>query len=259
LRSDADSTGATVALRPIPAIDLKGGRCVRLYQGRFDRVSLYDASPEDLAGRYLSLGVDWVHVVDLDGARNGQGGNREVIARMAGLARGRIQVGGGIRSRADVEAMLATGAGRVVVGSAAAEQPAEVQDWLAEYGPERLVLAFDVRLDDEGTPWLRTRGWTREAGLSLWDAIERYRSAGLRHVLCTDVARDGAMTGPNLSLYKECASRFAGIDLQASGGVRDLADLEALRDTGATSAIIGKALLDGRITDEEIRSFLRKE
>jgi len=246
-----------MTLMPIPAIDLKGGRCVRLYQGRFDQVSEYEARPEDLAGRYLSLGVDWVHVVDLDGARDGTGGNREIIARMAGLATGRIQVGGGIRKRADVETMLAIGAGRVVVGSTAAERPEEVRGWLEAFGPERLVLAFDVRLDDEGTPWLRTRGWTEDAGLSLWDAIESYRDAGLRHLLCTDVARDGAMTGPNLELYAACAARFPGIAVQASGGVRHLADLEALRATGATDAIIGKALLDGRITDEEIRSFLR--
>jgi phosphoribosylformimino-5-aminoimidazole carboxamide ribotide isomerase len=246
-----------MALTPIPAIDLKEGRCVRLYQGRFDQVSEYEAAPEALAARYLSLGVDWVHVVDLDGARDGAGGNREVIARMAGLARGRVQVGGGIRGRAEVEAMLATGVGRVVIGSAAAELPGEVRQWFDEFGPERLVLAFDIGLDSQGTPWCKTRGWTEDAGLSLWDAIETYSTAGLRHVLCTDVARDGAMTGPNFELYKEISTRFPAIALQASGGVRDLADLEALRATGAAGAIIGKALLDGRITDEEIHSFLQ--
>jgi phosphoribosylformimino-5-aminoimidazole carboxamide ribotide isomerase len=242
---------------PVPAIDLKDGNCVRLYQGRFDQVSQYATRPEDLAGRYLSLGVDWVHIVDLDGARDGKGGNRRVIARMAGLARGRIQVGGGVRGLTDVEALFALGAGRVVIGSAAAEHPGEVREWIQRFGPERLVLAFDVRLDEGGSPWLRTRGWTRDAGLSLWEAIELYRQAGRIRVLCTDVARDGAMTGPNLALYSECARRFPELRLQASGGIRNLADLEALRATGATDAIIGKALLDGRITDEEIRSFLR--
>lgn len=246
-----------MALKPIPAIDLKDGRCVRLYQGRFDQVSQYAADPEELARRYLALGVDWVHVVDLDGARDGAGGNREVIARMARLSRGRVQVGGGIRSHADVAAMLEIGAGRVVIGSAAAERPDDVRRWFAEFGAERLVLAFDVQLDEAGTPWCRTRGWTADAGLSLWDAIALYRDAGLRHLLCTDVARDGAMTGPNLDLYRDCATRFPDIGLQASGGVRDAADLEALRQTGASCAIIGKALLDGRITDEEIRTFLR--
>jgi phosphoribosylformimino-5-aminoimidazole carboxamide ribotide isomerase len=246
-----------MTLIPIPAIDLKEGRCVRLYQGRFDQVSTYEADPAELARRYLALGVEWVHVVDLDGARDGSAGNAKVIARMAGFANGRVQVGGGIRDRAGVDATLALGAGRVVIGSAAAERPEEVRGWFEDLGAERIVLAFDVRLGEDGTPWLRTRGWTEEAGLSLWDAIALYEEAGLRHVLCTDVARDGAMGGPNLDLYSECARRFPGIALQASGGVRDLADLEALRATGASAAIIGKALLDGRITDEEIRSFLR--
>lgn len=244
-------------LKPIPAIDLKAGRVVRLYQGRFDQVSEYPADPEALAAHYRSLGVDWVHVVDLDGARDGAGGNREVVARMAGLARGRIQVGGGIRSRDDVAAMLATGAGRVVIGSTAVERPAEVRGWFGEFGAERLVLAFDVQLDESGVPRCRSRGWTEDAGLSLWNAVEIYRGAGLRQLLCTDVARDGAMTGPNFELYRELTRRYPEIDLQASGGVRDIADVEALRKTGATGAIIGKALLDGRITDEEIRSFLQ--
>ncbi len=246
-----------MALKPIPAIDLKGGRCVRLHQGRFDRLTSYPVAPEELAGRYLSLGVDWIHVVDLDGARDGTAGNRDLVARMAGLARNQIQVGGGIRSHGDVAEVLGLGAGRVVVGSAAAERPDEVRGWLAEFGPERLVLAFDVRLDEHGTPWLRTRGWTADAGVSLWEAIATYQPAGLKHLLCTDVARDGAMGGPNLDLYAACMARFPGLELQASGGIRDLADLEALRATSAAGAVVGKALLDGCITEEEIREFLR--
>jgi phosphoribosylformimino-5-aminoimidazole carboxamide ribotide isomerase len=244
-------------MRPIPAIDLKDGRTVRLFKGRFDQVSEYDFAPEDLAGRYLSLGVDWVHVVDLDGARSGNAGNRETIGRMAALSRGRIQVGGGVRTEADLQALLELGAGRVVVGSTAVEQPEEVMGWLGRYGPERVVVAFDVRLDAAGTPIVLTRGWTKEAGLSLWEALEAFYQAGLEHLLCTDADRDGAMEGPNVELYAECTARFPAVQVQASGGVRHLADLEALRLSGADSAIIGKALLDGRITDEEIRSFLR--
>ncbi|MEJ2523689.1 MAG: 1-(5-phosphoribosyl)-5-[(5-phosphoribosylamino)methylideneamino] imidazole-4-carboxamide isomerase [Gammaproteobacteria bacterium] len=244
-------------MQPIPAIDLKAGRTVRLYKGRFDQVSEYTAAPEDLAGRYLSLGVDWVHVVDLDGARSGEAGNREVISRMAGLSRGRIQVGGGVRTCEDVEALLKLGVGRAVVGSAAAERPEEVRGWLPKVGPARLVLAFDVRLNAAGEPTVLTRGWTEDTGLSLWEALESYLDAGLVHVLCTDADRDGAMEGPNTELYAECVRRFPDLEFQASGGVRHVADLEALRLTGASAAIIGKALLDGRITDEEIRQFSR--
>ncbi|MGD9386822.1 MAG: 1-(5-phosphoribosyl)-5-[(5-phosphoribosylamino)methylideneamino] imidazole-4-carboxamide isomerase [Gammaproteobacteria bacterium] len=244
-------------LKPIPAIDLKDGGCVRLFQGRFDEVSHYARDPVALAARYLSLGVDWVHVVDLDGARAGTGGNRELIGRMAAPVPGQLQVGGGVRTRGDVAALLDLGVGRVVIGSTAAEQPAEVRAWFEEFGADRIVLAFDVRLDADGTPWLRTRGWTEDAGLSLWDAVEAYDGLGPLNVLCTDVARDGAMRGPNQALYAECMRRFPELQLQASGGVRDINDVQALRATGATGAIIGKALLDGRITDEEIRSFLR--
>jgi phosphoribosylformimino-5-aminoimidazole carboxamide ribotide isomerase len=245
-----------MSLQPIPAIDLKDGGCVRLYQGRFDQVSEYTQDPVALAARYLSLGVDWLHVVDLDGARAGAGGNREIIGRMAALAPGQVQVGGGIRERDDVAAVLALQVGRVVVGSTAAERPQEVRAWFEEFGAERIVLAFDVQLDEAGTPWLRTRGWTQDAGLSLWDAIKIYQDLGPLNLLCTDVARDGAMGGPNFELYAECMRRFPDLRLQASGGVRDIGDVAALQPTGASGAIIGKALLDGRITDEEIRSFL---
>jgi phosphoribosylformimino-5-aminoimidazole carboxamide ribotide isomerase len=246
-----------MALQPIPAIDLKDGHCVRLYQGRFDQLSEYPLRPEALVTRYFGLGVECIHVVDLDGARDGASGNRDLIARMAALADNRIQVGGGLRDRADVEACLALGAARAVIGSAAAEHADEVRGWLAEFGAERIVLAFDLKLDADDMPRLRTRGWTRDAGLSLWDALESYGGAGVKHVLCTDIERDGAMSGPNLELYAEMAVRYPGIAIQASGGIRHRADLEALRGTGASAAIIGRALLEGGITDEEIRRFLQ--
>jgi phosphoribosylformimino-5-aminoimidazole carboxamide ribotide isomerase len=246
-----------MALQPIPAIDLKDGGCVRLYQGRFDRLSAYPLRPEALIERYVGLGVECIHVVDLDGARDGVSGNRDLIARMAALAGGRIQVGGGLRDRADVEACLALGAARAVIGSAAAERADEVRGWLADFGAERIVLAFDLQLDADGTPRLRTRGWTRDAGLSLWDAVACFAGAGLKHLLCTDIERDGAMTGPNLELYTELAARYPGMAIQASGGIRHGADLQALRGTGASGAVIGRALLEGGITGEEIRRFLQ--
>jgi phosphoribosylformimino-5-aminoimidazole carboxamide ribotide isomerase len=246
-----------MALQPIPAIDLKDGGCVRLYQGRFDRLSAYPLRPEALIERYVGLGVECIHVVDLDGARDGVSGNRDLIARMAALAGGRIQVGGGLRDRADVEACLALGAARAVIGSAAAERADEVRGWLADFGAERIVLAFDLQLDADGTPRLRTRGWTRDAGLSLWDAVACFAGAGLKHLLCTDIERDGAMTGPNLELYTELAARYPGMAIQASGGTRHGADLQALRGTGASGAVIGRALLEGGITGEEIRRFLQ--
>ena len=154
------------------------------------------------------------------------------------------------------EELLELGVARVVVGSVAVTQPDEVAAWLREFGADRIVLAFDVRLDEGRTPRLATHGWARQTQTSLWDAVERYLPAGLRHVLCTDVARDGALSGPNVALYRECVRRFPGIAWQASGGVSTAADLHALAATGATAVISGRALLEGRLNAEEVEPFL---
>lgn len=240
----------------IPAIDLKDGGCVRLFQGRFDEVTEYPADPVSLALRYAGIGARWVHCVDLDGARDGAAGNLETIRRMAAELPGGLQVGGGIRDRAAAQTLLDAGVGRVVIGSVAAEDPPAVIEWLAELGPERLVLALDVNCE-AGEPMLVSRGWTEQSELSLWRALERYGEAGARHVLCTDVSRDGAFTGPATDLYRACAQRFPDMCFQASGGVRDAADLEALAVTGASAAIVGRALLEGRISEQELEPFLR--
>lgn len=243
-------------MRVIPAIDLKGGRCVRLLKGDFERVTEYEVTPLDLASRYAALGADWIHCVDLDGARDGGAGNLHLLGALAEALPGRIQAGGGIRALDQARGLLALGAGRVVAGSVAAEDPGAACEWLAALGPERLVLALDVAWPEGSEPVLRSRGWTRDTGRVLWDALARYAAAGLAHVLCTEVSRDGAMTGPALALYERCVRRFPGIAFQASGGVRDAADLGALAATGVASAIVGRALLEGRITDEELQPFL---
>jgi len=240
----------------IPAIDLKDGGCVRLFQGRFDAVTEYAADPVSLALRYAALGARWVHCVDLDGARDGAAGNLAPIRRMADELPGVLQVGGGIRDRAAVERLLAAGVGRVVIGSVAVETPATVIEWLADFGPERLVLALDASCKGD-VPMLVTRGWTERSDTSLWQALDDYRAAGARHILCTDVSRDGAFTGPAVDLYTECAQRFPTMGFQASGGVRDAADLAALAGTGASGAIVGRALLEGRISEQEMGPFLR--
>jgi phosphoribosylformimino-5-aminoimidazole carboxamide ribotide isomerase len=241
----------------IPAIDLRGGQCVRLLQGRFDAETVYASDPLEVLERYLAFGARRIHVVDLDGARDGSQGNRAAIGRIVARAgREAVQVGGGIRTRQVAEELFDLGVARVVVGSVAVTQPDEVASWLREFGPERVVLAFDVRLDDGGTPRLATHGWERQTQTSLWDAVERYLPAGLRHVLCTDVARDGALSGPNVELYRHCTRRFPNVAWQASGGVSEAADLDALAATGADSVISGRALLEGRLNAEELAPFL---
>jgi phosphoribosylformimino-5-aminoimidazole carboxamide ribotide isomerase len=245
-------------MRLIPAIDLRDGRCVRLLYGDFARETRYDVDPVELAVQYRELGARWLHVVDLDGAKQGAPVNLDLIRRMRDAAGVDVQLGGGIRTRASLEQALEV-ASRAVIGSLAVSDPELVASWLTELGADRLTLALDVRLEPDGTPLIATHGWTRASTLTLADAIDRYSGAGLRHVLCTDIGRDGALTGPNFALYDECCERWPEIEFQASGGVRDLADLIALMATGVAGTVSGKALLEGRLTPEEIRPFLLGE
>ena len=243
-------------MRLIPAIDLRGGRCVRLLHGNFDRETRYEADADVQLGRYRGMGADWLHLVDLDAARDGSLVNRPLIAALAARQSMSLQVGGGLRDMAAVAQMLQLGATRAVIGSSALTHAAEVRTWLEHFGCERLTLAFDVRLDRAGTPRVATHGWLRQSELSLWEALAPYAGTGLKHVLCTDVGRDGALTGPNVELYRAAVHRHPELQWQASGGIRSADDLHALQSVGAAAAISGKALLEELIPAEELRPFL---
>jgi len=245
-------------MRLFPAIDLKDGRCVRLLRGDFARQTDYPTAPLELARKFEAMGADWLHVVDLDGAREGRidRGNGRLIAQLARESSMRLQVGGGLRTSADVARVLDAGAARAVIGSAALADPAAVRGWMDEFGADRVALAFDVRLDAHGAPCIATHGWQRQSTRSLWEALAEFPAPAPPHVLCTDVARDGALSGPNVALYAEAVRRFPSVAWQASGGIRDAADLQALASCGAAVAISGKALLDDLIPIEELRPFL---
>jgi len=240
----------------IPAIDLRHGRCVRLLKGDFAAETRYEYEPHELLQRYRDIGASWLHVVDLDGARDGTLANRSIVVSLASQSAVKIQVGGGVRSAAVIDDLLRQRVSRVVVGSRAVERPQEVIGWLTQFGAARICLAFDVRHDAGGVPRVRTRGWTQGGELSLWQALEPYLAHGLTHVLCTDIDRDGALSGPSIGLYRECRARYPHIAWQASGGVRDAADLAALDQLGLAAAVSGKALLEERMTSEELRPFL---
>lgn len=240
----------------LPAIDILQGRCVRLYQGDYGTETVYGDNPLQLALSLRALGFTSLHVVDLDGARSGK---QESAAIIRGIVSGSglsVQLGGGIRDADTLRGWLDSGVQRCVVGSVAVEEPQQLRSWIAEFGPDALVPALDVRLTAEGQALLATHGWTRDSGIGLWQCLDGYTGAGLRRVLCTDISRDGALTGPNLELYRQILRRYPGLTLQASGGVRHAADLAALRDAGVHEAISGRALLDGRISKQEIESLL---
>lgn len=243
-------------MRLIPAIDLRAGRCIRLLQGEFEKETVYRDDAVQLAVEYRDLGADWLHVVDLDGAKGEGQDNRALLVELAAVEGLRLQVGGGIRDATFAAELLSRGVERLVVGSLAVTQPQELVRWLQRFGPDKVVLALDVRLDQGGVPMIATHGWRRQSELSLWTLLERFNDHGLIHVLTTDIGRDGALSGPNLGLYQEALKRYPHIDWQASGGIRDGADLEALSALGLAAAISGRALLEKRLTAKELRPFL---
>lgn len=240
----------------IPAIDLMDGRCVRLLRGNFDAQTEYSDDPVSLARDYEAMGFEQLHIVDLDGARSGRQQNAPVIREIVGTIGLSTQLGGGIRDESELEAWLDAGIDRVVIGSLAVVQAARVRDWLASYGGSKIILALDVTFDKNPVPRIATHGWSRASETTLWQCLDDYAGAGLKHVLCTDTGRDGALTGPNLHLYTQLIERYPEILVQASGGVRNVDDLRALEKIGVPAAITGRALLDGRITAGELRSFL---
>jgi len=231
-----------------PAIDLMDGRCVRLSQGRFEEATIYPADPAEALAAFAEAGATWTHIVDLDGAREKSPRQHELIAGLARDARQHLQVAGGFRTRDQLARMFDAGIARVVIGSLAVQEPVTTAAFIHEFGGERITLAFDVRLVD-GTPEVATSGWLESSGKTLWDALALYPDA--RHILVTDIGRDGMMTGPNLELIAGIVARCPSLAVQASGGVASLADLEALRAEGAAAAIVGKALWEQKFGLEE--------
>lgn len=238
-----------MSFEAIPAIDLREGRVVRLKQGDYAQQTTYDAAPRELARRYADAGAQRLHVVDLDGARSGQLANLAVIEAIArdGM---QVQAGGGVREDADVRRLFDAGVARVVVGSVAIREPARVAGWLRGHGAERLVLALDTR-QAEGRWTLPSAGWLQAEARTLDELAPWYAAQGARHLLCTDIERDGMLAGFNLDLYRHLATTVPALALQASGGVRSLDDIRAARAAGAQAVILGRALLEGRFTMAE--------
>ena len=242
-----------------PAIDVREGRVVRLKQGDYAQETRYEADPVALAAAYEAAGATWLHLVDLDAARDGGWTLAPLLARLRGATGLRIQSGGGVRSEADLERLLRAGVERVVIGSVAVKQPDLVSTWLARYGVERITVALDTRVDDRGRWLLPTAGWTQGSGARLEHVLGLFRDAGLRHLLCTDIGRDGMLSGPNVDLYRRIHALAPEIRLQASGGAREARDVIAARDAGCAGIVLGKALLEGRFTLDDAVALLRGE
>lgn len=228
-----------------PAMDLIGGRIVRLRQGRFDEVTTYAVEPAEALRSFAEAGAQWAHVVDLDGAKAGAPAQHELLKALANASTLRLQVAGGVRSADHVAALLEAGASRVVVGSLAVRDPETTVALINRFGADRITLSLDVRIVG-GEPMVATHGWQEDSGRSLWEVAALYPQA--RHLLLTDIGRDGMLEGPNHALLAEAVERLPHLAVQASGGVTSLGDLRQLTTDGA---ILGRAMWEGRLDLKE--------
>lgn len=233
-----------------PAIDVRGGAVVRLLRGDYDQETRYTDDPVTVAEGYARAGARWLHLVDLDAAREGRYTIDEILGRIVERTGLMVQTGGGVRTADDVQRVLDAGATRVVVGSLAVREPETVLGWLERFGPEEITVALDTRIGEDGTWILPVDGWTdvAEGGQDLITCLHRYDGSGLRHVLTTDIGRDGTLGGPNFHLYTALTRSAPHLQLQASGGARNVDDVRSARRTGCSGIILGKALLEGRLS-----------
>jgi phosphoribosylformimino-5-aminoimidazole carboxamide ribotide isomerase len=234
-----------------PAMDLRHGACVRLYQGDYTQTTIYQTDPAQVLQEFIHAGANWIHIVDLDGAQNPQARQDALITALIKQHPVKIQIGGGIRTQEQVKKLLDHGVNRVIIGSLAVQQPETIKTWWHYFGSDHLVLAVDVTLEADGQAYIATQAWQARKQFLLTELLEFYQTAHLKQVLCTDITRDGTLQGPNTALYQQILARFPTLALQASGGVQSLHDIQTLRDEGLAGVIIGKALYE--------KKFLLKE
>ncbi len=237
-------------IEPIPALDILDGRCARLRRGDYRRQSIYDIAPLDLAKQIEDAGLRRLHLVDLDGARQGRVVNWQVLESIADKTSLIIDFGGGLRATEDLECAFKSGAAQVTIGSVALTDRGLFERWLTSFGSERIILAADVRAG-----FVAFHGWQEEGSVSLEELLRDVMTLGVHSVICTDIERDGMLNGPAYDLYRFVRDRFPELRLIASGGVQSIEDVKQLRDAGVHGVIIGKALYEGRISLSELEGL----
>lgn len=234
----------------IPAIDIIDGKCVRLTKGDYAQKKVYDDDPVAVAGEFERLGFKRLHVVDLDGAKAKHIVNEATLKAITGATSLTVDFGGGIKTDEDINRAFAAGAAMVTVGSIAVTHPELFLAWLTKYGPDRLILGADVR---QGK--ISINGWLEDSTVDLLPFLKRYVEAGVKHVLCTEISRDGTLQGPATALYKEIMAEYPQLQLIASGGVGSIDDIKALAVAGIPAVVFGKAWYEGRITPDDIQQL----
>ena len=234
----------------IPAIDIINGKCVRLTQGDYSSVKIYNENPLEVAKEFEDAGLTRVHVVDLDGAKAGEVRNWKVLEAIASRTDMKIDFGGGIKTEKDVSIVLESGARWATIGSIAVKDEELFVDWIDKFGATSFILGADVK--DEK---IAISGWLETTNIWIFDFIKKYMKHGLKQIFCTDVKKDGLLQGPSVKLYKSIITEFPSLHLIASGGVSSIKDLEDLAAIGCNAAIIGKAIYENRISLEELKDF----
>ena len=235
----------------IPALDLIDGQVVRLFQGDYGQVTEYNVNPVEQFARYHQAGANWLHLVDLTGAKDTQARQLSLISHLLASTPANVQIGGGVRCEQDVSDLLQAGAQRVVIGSTAVKHPEMVKSWIEKYGAEHIVLALDINIDAKGKRIVAVSGWQEDSGVTIENLLNDFLNVGLQHVLCTDISRDGTLTGSNVELYIDLCRQYPQVQFQSSGGIGSLDDITALKGSGVAGVIVGRALLDGKFTAEQ--------
>lgn len=234
----------------IPAIDVIEGKAVRLTQGDYSQKKIYNEHPLEVAKQFEDAGLRRLHLVDLDGARDGRVKNWKVLETLAGKTSLVIDFGGGLKTDKDLQIVFDSGAALATVGSIAVKNEAEFVKWLSRFGAEKFLLGADVK--DEK---IAVAGWLETTDIWVYDFIEKYLRHGVQQIFCTDVSKDGRLEGPSVNLYKNILEKFPELHFIASGGVSSIKDLDDLRNIGCKAAIVGKAFYEGRISISELKNF----
>lgn len=232
----------------IPAIDLIEGKCVRLTRGDYSSQKIYRENPVEVAKEFENQGITHLHLVDLDGAKSGRIVNHRVLKDIAAATRLTIDFGGGIKRDEDVKIAFESGARRITGGTVAVKNPDRFLGWLETWGADRIILGADV---SDGK--IAVNGWLEKSDFDLFDFLKYYLDRGIQRVICTDISRDGCLSGSAIDLYKKIISAFPAIKLVASGGITTIEELDQLRAAGCSGAIVGKALYEGRIALADLR------
>lgn len=234
-------------MRIIPAIDIIDGKCVRLTQGDYAQKKVYNENPLDVARSFEASGLTHLHLVDLDGARQGKVVNWQVIESITKGTSLRVDFGGGIKTTEEIDRLISLGVRQVNLGSVAVKEPEKITAWLEQFGAKHIILSADVKNE-----MISINGWQHDSTINIVTFLRDYIQRGIEHVTCTDISTDGMLSGPNIDLYKKVLLSFPQLNLIASGGVSVIDDLHELRSIGVDGVIVGKAIYEGRITLDEL-------